>query len=59
MTKKEDAWERLEEIKLDISQLNYLIKISRSEDATMALHRIVNLLNSEKKQLKKYYYGLI
>ncbi len=58
MTKREDAWERLEEIKDDIRKLNILASNTRDWETSMGIHRLIILLNKEKKILKKEFYGV-
>lgn len=58
MTKREDAWERLEEIKDDIKKLNILASNTKDWETSMGIHRLITLLNKEKKTLKKEFYGI-
>lgn len=56
MTKKEDAWERIEEIKDDVRKLNILMEDIKDFETMVGTQRLINILNAEKKQLKKDFY---
>jgi len=56
MTKKEDAYERLDELYDDIKQVNYLMTLHYDYEELIALQKLLKLLKQERMIIRKKYY---
>ncbi len=56
MTKKEDDYERLDELYDDIKQVNYLMTLHYDYQELIALEKLLKLLKQERMIIRKKYY---